>query len=259
MIGRRQDQLVFVNTQLASANDQLEKREKEMLQENSERLRLEKVLERGKREWEGIFDAVQDAIIVTDSEGIVIRCNRSAIGEFGTSFDQFVNTPIERTPLAGADNIFLRPTGRQREIFFSELDRWYELSDYPLYLADDRAGKIYTLRDITQRKHSEAIIRHQKDYLEALIKNSPVAIITLNQAHCIESSNPAFEHMFGYSHGEVIGRNLEELLVEDRIHEDAIGQTQRVLSGEPIKIDCASKTQRWFINRCRNPGCSTAV
>jgi PAS domain-containing protein len=116
LIGRRQDQLEKLNAQLGTANNQLEKREQEMLIENSERLRLEKVLERGKREWEGIFDAVQDSIIVTDSEGIVIRCNRSAIGEFGTSFDQFVNTPIERTPLGEADNIFLRPTGRQRWI-----------------------------------------------------------------------------------------------------------------------------------------------
>jgi len=235
LIGRRQDQLEQLNSKQAQTNEQLEKRELEMQVENSERLRLEKVLERGKREWEGIFDAVQDALIVTDANGIVIRCNRSAIIQLGTSFEQLVNTPIDRIALGGAENVFLSAPGRQQEVFYSEQDRWYDLAEYQLYFGDDRSGKIFILRDITQRKKSEAIIRHQKDYLEALIKITPVAIITLNQAHRIESSNPAFERMFGYSHGEVIGRDLDELLSDESVREEASIQTQRVLAGESTK------------------------
>jgi two-component system, sensor histidine kinase and response regulator len=235
MIGRRQDQLAQLNNKLLEANDQLEQREKDMLVENNERVRLEKVLERGKREWEAIFDAVQDSIIVTDSDGIVIRCNRSATFELGISFDQLVNAPISRINMGLAENVFLRSSAYLREFYIPEKSRWFDISEYPLYQADDRAGKIFIVRDITQRKKSASIIQHQKDYLEALIKNSPVAIITLKQDHTIESSNPAFESMFGYSRGEVLGRNMDELLADDHIHAEAIALTQRVLQGEPVK------------------------
>ncbi len=235
LIGRRQDQLELVNSQLIVTNDQLEQREKDMQAENAERLRLEKVLERGKREWEGIFDAVKDAIIVTDGEGYVIRCNRSATLELGISFDQLVRARIDQVKLGRAGNVFAKPVEYPREFYIPERDRWYDLSQYTLYLADDQAGKIYILRDTTQNKEFDRIIRQQKDYLEALIKNSPVAIITLKQDHTIESCNPAFESMFGYSPGEVIGRNLDTLLSDDRIHAEAIALTATVIGGEPVK------------------------
>ncbi len=235
LIGRRQDQLESVNSQLIVTNDQLEQREKDMQVENAERLRLEKVLERGKREWEGIFDAVKDAIIVTDSEGYVIRCNRSATLELGISFDQLVKARIDQVKLGRAGNVFAKPVEYPREFYIPERDRWYDLSQYTLYLADDQAGKIYILRDTTQNKEFDRIIRQQKDYLEALIKNSPVAIITLKQDHTIKSCNPAFESMFGYSPGEVIGRNLDTLLSDDRIHAEAIALTATVIGGEPVK------------------------
>ncbi len=235
LIGKRQDQLEMLNAQLVATNDQLEQREKEMQAENTERLRLEKVLERGKREWEGIFDAVHDAIIVTDSDGYVIRCNRSATVELGISFDQLVNARIDQIKLGRAGNVFAKPSGYPQEFYIPERDRWYDLSQYTLFLADDQAGKIFILRDTTQNKEFDRIIRQQKDYLEALIKNSPVAIITLKQNRTIESCNPAFESMFGYSPGEVIGRNLDTLLSDDRIHAEAISLTEKVIRGEPVK------------------------
>jgi two-component system, sensor histidine kinase and response regulator len=236
MIGRRQDELEQLNKRLVETNDQLEQREKEMLLENNERVRLEKVLERGKREWEGIFDAVQDAIIVTDSDGIVIRANRTATLELGISFDQLVSAPIQRLNMGSNENIFLRQGAVSREFLIPEKDRWFDMAEYPLYQADDRSGKIYIVRDITQRKKSDAIIRLQKDYLEALIKNSPVAIVTLKLDRTIESFNPAFESMFGFSRREVLGRNMDELLsAGDRSQTGPFSLTHRVIRGEAVK------------------------
>jgi len=235
LIGRRQDRLALVNNELIAANDQLQQREKEMLLENAERTRLEKVLERGKREWEGIFDAVQDSIIVTDGEGKIIRCNQSAINQIGTSFYQLMNTPIEDVMLGQDKNIFLEPSGAPREFFITHKQRWFDLSEFPLFQADEHTGKIYILRDITQRKNSDAIIRHQKDYLEALVKNSPVAIVSLDQEQRVESYNPAFETMFGFPRDEVMSRSLDDLLVDEQNRAEAASLTQRVAKGESVK------------------------
>ncbi len=54
--------------------------------------------------------------------------------------------------------------------------------------------------------------QNQKQFFEDLVRNNPVAIVTLDLEFRITSCNPAFERMFGYRTDEVMGRNLDELL-----------------------------------------------
>ena len=64
-------------------------------EENRTRNDLQTVISRGKREWEATFDAVQDAILVTDSTGQIIRCNQAAIIWLATTYDQIIHRKIE--------------------------------------------------------------------------------------------------------------------------------------------------------------------
>ena len=96
VVGSSLERLARLNVELERSRADLARREQELISEtevlrseNTERNRLEKILERGKREWEGIFDAVQDSIIVADGNGTIIRCNRAAIQWLGTTFDQW--------------------------------------------------------------------------------------------------------------------------------------------------------------------------
>ncbi len=54
--------------------------------------------------------------------------------------------------------------------------------------------------------------QRQKQYFEAVVLNSPVAIVTLRLDGMITSFNPAFEKLFGYSPDEAIGKDLDSLL-----------------------------------------------
>ncbi len=54
--------------------------------------------------------------------------------------------------------------------------------------------------------------QRQKQYFEAVVLNSPVAIVTLRLDGIITSFNPAFEKLFGYSPAEAIGKDLDSLL-----------------------------------------------
>lgn len=60
------------------------------------------------------------------------------------------------------------------------------------------------------RLYTEA--QKQKQYFEAVVLNSPVAIVTLDLKGVITSFNPAFEKLFGYSQGEAVGHELDSLL-----------------------------------------------
>ena len=63
------------------------------------------------------------------------------------------------------------------------------------------------------RLYTEA--QRQKQYFEAVVLNSPVAIVTLDLNGVITSFNPAFEKLFGYSPDDAVGRELDQLLNTD--------------------------------------------
>ncbi len=60
------------------------------------------------------------------------------------------------------------------------------------------------------RLYTEA--QRQKQYFEAVVLNSPVAIVTLDLNGVITSFNPAFEKLFGYSPHDAVGSELDRLL-----------------------------------------------
>ena len=60
------------------------------------------------------------------------------------------------------------------------------------------------------RLYTEA--QRQKQYFEAVVLNSPVAIVTLDLKGVITSFNPAFEKLFGYSPDDAVGKELDQLL-----------------------------------------------
>jgi PAS domain S-box-containing protein len=73
----------------------------------------------------------------------------------------------------------------------------------------------------------------QRRYLEAVVVNSPVAIVTLDLEGTIVSLNPAFETLFGYTPEEAIGRNLDDLINTSETLGEAAGYTDAAAEGRP--------------------------
>lgn len=191
---------------------QFEAQQQEKSQQDASRSQLEIILERGKREWEGIFDAVQSAIIVADDKGLVMRCNRAAIQWLNNNFDQVIGHAIDSLDLGELDGRPIRLAASAGETYIPAKGGWYNVSQYPLLLDEDKQGAIFIVQDINRRKNDEAIIRQQKNYLETLVSLSPVAIVSVDLNKHIQSSNPYFTTLFGYTHAEVLGRPLDQVL-----------------------------------------------
>jgi PAS domain S-box-containing protein len=86
-------------------------------------------------------------------------------------------------------------------------------------------------------------IEKQKFHFEALVKNSPLAIVILDLNHQVIGCNPAFEYLFGYSENEVIGTNLDDLITTPSILAEAQLNTRRALSGESVYATGKRKTK----------------
>ena len=66
--------------------------------------------------------------------------------------------------------------------------------------------------DITEQTLAAAEIRRQKQYFEALVEISPVAIVTMDRGEIVSGWNPAATRLFGYEPAEAIGRHIDELV-----------------------------------------------
>jgi PAS domain S-box-containing protein len=73
-----------------------------------------------------------------------------------------------------------------------------------------------------------------RKYFEAVVENSPVAIVGLELDGRILSLNPAFGKLFGYTLEEAVGRDLDELINTDETRAEAIAFTEGAAAGEAI-------------------------
>ncbi|MCB0166810.1 MAG: response regulator [Anaerolineae bacterium] len=81
------------------------------------------------------------------------------------------------------------------------------------------------------------LARLEKEYFEALVQHSPVAIVTTDLDHSVASWNPAAEKLFGYTPAMAIGQDLDQLVADTKnIHTEAQNITQLTDSGDPVHV-----------------------
>jgi two-component system, sensor histidine kinase and response regulator len=231
LAGYRQD---ILDRLVEERFEELTRVNKDLRQENEERHNLEEIISKGKREWEAIFDSVHDAILVSDSEGKIFRCNQAAIQWLNTTFHQLLETKIEKVFFGDDPEALSKFAALHGEAQISGKTGWFDIARYSIRLGDERSGTILIFRDITARKEAERTILKQKQQLEALVNNSPVAIVILDMFQNILSCNPAFEKLFGYSRDETLGINIDQLLADDEHRKEALYYSRTVANGEKI-------------------------
>ena len=77
-------------------------------------------------------------------------------------------------------------------------------------------------------------IQRQKQYADALVETSPVAIATGDLRGVVVGWNPGAERLFGYSAGEAIGHELVDLVATPDNREDVIANSRAALRGERL-------------------------
>ncbi len=68
-------------------------------------------------------------------------------------------------------------------------------------------------------------VQRQQAYFASLVRESPVAIVALDQRGAITLCNPAFEKLFGYSSAEALGNELDPLITTDATRREAEAYT----------------------------------
>ena len=196
--------------------------------------------------FEGILDAVPDALVGVDQSGVIRFVNRSTELLFGYERAALVGSPIEmlvpeslrqvhsvhredydKNPEARIMGVGLEPMGRRAdgtlfpvEINLSHIDAAY--------------GRlvIAAVRDVTER-HREVRELSRLSRLSAMIEFSQEAILSTTLDGTITTWNPAAEKLFGYPSGEILGQSATILSPGDRTHESKT-VLEKITAGESV-------------------------
>ncbi len=199
----------------------------ELQREVEERKHTEAIISRAKKEWESTFDAISDLIFLTEETDKISRCNLCAVNRLHTTYQELIGKSLTQMLFKSQEvGVWSRKGG---ETVFPRLEGFFDVSVYPIEFADATTRTLYILHDITERKRAEGEVVRQKQYFESLVQNSPVAIVVLDNDEKIDSCNPAFEKLFGYSSAEVASKNLDALISTTETGDEARGFTQQAL------------------------------
>jgi len=89
-------------------------------------------------------------------------------------------------------------------------------------------------RDITERRRAEKNLEEGTAYLNALIENSPLAIVVVDSNECVQVCNPAFERLFQYPKEEIAGVPLNELIAPGELLAEADTYSRRSAEGKGV-------------------------
>ncbi len=207
--------------------------------------RSERRLRRSRHRLQAVFDNAAIGIGLFDACGRLVRFNQklrrmlgySAKELWGMSHLEFTHPAdleISRTRMEGMaageiesyrlEKRYLRKDG---SVF------WGDLSVTPIHRADGGLAAILgVIVDITAGKAAETRLRESEARLRAVFEHAGTGIVVLDFQGSIQSANPAFCRMVGFSGEELRGRRFQDLA-----HMEDIGSVRDRSSGRVQAVD----------------------
>ncbi len=79
-----------------------------------------------------------------------------------------------------------------------------------------------TLLDIDKSKQTQKLIKQKEQLFTQLFENAPMGVVLLNEDHQVIKMNRGFEDLFGFSKNEVLGKQLNNIIVPGDHLDEAI-------------------------------------
>ena len=168
-------------------------------------------------EFRNVLESAPDAIVITDSQGRIVRLNRQTEAIFGYTREELLGEPVEilvperfrerhqKHRAAYSPQSKPRPMGMGLELYGRHKDG----SEFPVDItlspieSTDGSHTISVIRDITWRRQTE----EQLLKLSRAVEQSANLVIITDTQGRIEYVNPNFTQVTGYTPDEVIGQN----------------------------------------------------
>jgi len=230
LIARRTNELTELNHQLSV--------------ENEDRRRMEEEI-KGQRDFAmRVMFTMGQGLTIIDESGAFTYVNPAfsrLVGGLpedltGRLFSEFISPAARSNPFQSDAHWRAEQTNTTETILRHRdgRDMPVLVTGVPLWKNRKLTGSILVLTDLSERKKSENELHRQKQYYETLFQHNPIAIVTLDRDFRIQACNPAFTTLYGYTAAEVLGQELDPLVVPEPGRETAHGFTIQASQGNFI-------------------------
>ena len=171
------------------------------------------------------LDEMQDGYVEADQDGLITYANLSFAKALGFSKKKEITgqslwTFTRKQYLRGVNRTYQTviesgfPSEYIQIIFDGNNGHTFvgEAAVTPLLENGKVRGTRSVIRDVTHRFETERERAFQKDFLDALLYQAPIAIATLDKKLKISLVNPAFQRLFGCSDEEAEGKPVKHFL-----------------------------------------------
>ncbi|ELR68443.1 hypothetical protein C900_00364 [Fulvivirga imtechensis AK7] len=94
-----------------------------------------------------------------------------------------------------------------------------------------------TYLDINEKKRTQILIQRNEQLFTQLFENSPLGIVLLDEKHQVMKMNQGFKDMFGFSEEEIIGNQLNNILVPKDMRQEAMDINMLTVSGKVAMLE----------------------
>ncbi len=196
----------------------------------TERLRSERALRASESELQVILEATNDGILAVDSQGRILKTNLRfadlwqippaliASGDDQALLDHVLAQLAEPEAfLQKVQSLYASDTKDLDEIHFKD-GRCFERFSSPMLEGTAVTGRVWSFRDITDRKRAERALRENEDRYRDLVDNSQEVVATYDLAGNFLSVNETAVRITGYPREILLKMNLADLVVPEYRH-----------------------------------------
>ena len=209
-------------------------------------------LQNSERKFRTLFESSSDSILLLDVEGGYIDCNPAALQMFAMPSKEALMqmspsmlSPVyqpDGTPSAELANIEIAKALEEGVHSFEWLHRGLDGREFPCTVLATRIqmdGKVIlhgTVRDITERKRSEAELEKANAYISNIIDSMPSILVGVDSGYAITLWNKEAERASGVSSEQARGQRISKIF--PRL-EGEIGNIQQAMDTGEVCTDLA--------------------
>ncbi|MCZ6776684.1 MAG: PAS domain S-box protein [Ignavibacteria bacterium] len=209
------------------------------IEERRKRTQAEEALSKNEQRYRILFDLSPSGILLEDVDGNIIDVNWAFCNSFGYSQEELVGKNVRLfVPPESVDDVtkhislILSRGTLEHEVTNVRKDGtlcYMELREKKILLPEGQDGILVVANDVTLRKRAEEAVQTQAQVLNNMIEGVNIS----DENAIIFFTNPAFDAMFGYERGELIGMHVSILNAGEpeenaRVVEEVRGQLETV-------------------------------
>jgi PAS domain S-box-containing protein len=203
----------------------------------TEQKRAEQALRQSEEKYRDLFENARDTIITTDVEARITGVNK-LVEEYGFKKDQLLGKSIfdfiveqhkERGLKDFKSAISGNPVRGEMDVITLRGIFTAEYIDNPIKRGGEIIGIQAILRDITERKKAEQLLRKERDRAQKYLDVAGVMLVAIDSEQRVGLINKKGCEILGYKEEEILGKNWFNNFLPERVQREVQAIFQRLM------------------------------